>query len=38
MKRITIIIAALFIAATALAQEKAPAPADEYNINREYPQ
>src|SRR3954468_324199 len=37
MKRITIIIAALFIAATALAQEKAPEPAaDEYNTIREF--
>ena len=36
MKRITIIIAALLIAGSALAQEKAPAPADEYNTVREY--
>ncbi|HEY4642336.1 MAG TPA: secretin N-terminal domain-containing protein [Thermoanaerobaculia bacterium] len=37
MKRITIIIAALFIAAAALAQEKAPEPAaDEYNTIREF--
>src|SRR5947209_19444170 len=37
MKRITIIIAALFVAATALAQEKAPTPAaEEYNSNRDY--
>jgi hypothetical protein len=37
MKRITIIIAALFIAASAFAQEKAPAPAaEEYNTVREY--
>lgn len=36
MKRITIIIAALFVAATALAQEKAPAAVEEYNAIREY--
>jgi hypothetical protein len=37
MKRITIIVAALFIATAALAQEKAPAPpAEEYNNNRDY--
>jgi len=37
MKRITIIAAALLIAATALAQEKAPAPdAEEYNTIREF--
>src|SRR5947209_11845162 len=37
MKRITIIIAAVFVAATALAQEKAPTPAaEEYNNNRDY--
>jgi len=36
MKRITIIVAALFIAAAALAQEKAPEPADEYNTIREF--
>src|SRR5947209_4934311 len=37
MKRITIIVAALFIAITAVAQEKATAPnAEEYNSNRDY--
>lgn len=37
MKRITIIVAALFVAASALAQENAPAPAaEEYNNVREY--
>jgi len=37
MKRITIIIAVLFIAVSALAQEKAPAPAaEEYNTVREF--
>ena len=37
MKRITIITVALFIAASALAQEKAPAPAaEEYNTVRDY--
>jgi hypothetical protein len=37
MKRITIIIATLFIAASALAQEKAPAPvAEEYTTVREF--
>ncbi|HEX3577494.1 MAG TPA: secretin N-terminal domain-containing protein [Thermoanaerobaculia bacterium] len=37
MKRITIIIAAFFVAATALAQEKTPAPgAEEYNTVREF--